>query len=94
MIDWLAFLRVFITALGSACAVVSLYSLGIRFIATPAPRLRGADGTLEPLGSARDAEDDDIEATGRPRWAVWVANTCFALCGAVVLFCIYLIVWG
>ncbi|MFC4224998.1 hypothetical protein [Lysinibacter cavernae] len=92
MIDWAAFLIVFVTAIVSACVVVSLYSFGIRFSAMPAPRVRREDGTLEPVGDARDAEDDGIELQGRPRWATWAANICFGLCVVVVLFGIYLIV--
>ncbi len=92
MINWAAFLIVFVTALVSAGVVVSLYSLGIRFSAIPAPRARREDGSFEPRGEARDAEDDGIELQGRPRWATWAANTCFSLCVGAVLFGIYLIV--
>ncbi|WGD36855.1 hypothetical protein [Lysinibacter sp. HNR] len=92
MIDWGAFLVVFVTSLVSTAVVVSLYSLGLRFSAMPGPRVRREDGTLEPLGDARDAEDDGVEAQGRPRWATWGANICFALCVCAVLFGIYLII--
>ncbi|GAA3590849.1 hypothetical protein GCM10022198_13440 [Klugiella xanthotipulae] len=92
MIDWIAFLTVFGTALVAATIVVSLYSLGIRFLAMPAARVPREDGSFEPLGDARDEEFDDIEELGRPRWATVGANVCFALCIACVLFGIYLIV--
>jgi len=92
MIDWMAFVIVFVTALGSAVFVVALYSLGIRFLAVPAPAPRRADGTLEPSGPSRDDEDDDVDAAGRPRWATVAANLCFGLSIVLVLLGIFLIV--
>lgn len=94
MIDWLAFLTVFATALVSACVLVALYSLGIRFLATPAPKLVREDGTTEPDAPSRDDEDDDVDDLGRPRWATVAAYTCFALSIAGVMFGILLIVLG
>lgn len=88
----MAFVIVFVSALVAAVFVVSLYSLGIRFLATPAPRAKLEDGTFEPDGPARDDEDDDVDESGRPRWATIAANACFVLSGMVVLFGIYLIV--
>ena len=61
MIDWMAFLIVFVTALASAATVVTLFSLGIRFLAMPAPKVRRADGSFEPDGPSRDDEDDDVD---------------------------------
>lgn len=92
MIDWQAFLTVFVAALLSAVFVVALYSLGIRFLATPAPPAPLADGTFAPNGPDRDDEDDDVDDDTRPRWATIAANTCFVLSGAAVLVGIYLIV--
>ncbi len=92
MIDWMAFVTVFVASLVAAVFVVSLYSLGIRFLALPAPRVRREDGTFEPDGPDRDDEDDDIEAIGRPRWATIAANICFGLSAIAVLVGIYLIV--
>lgn len=92
MIDWMAFLIVFVAALVAAALVVSLYSLGIRFLATPPPKLRRADGSFEPDGPSRDDEDDDVDDLGRPRWATAAAYTCFALSVVCVLIGIYLIV--
>ncbi|GAB2565653.1 hypothetical protein [Leucobacter ruminantium] len=91
-IDWTAFLIVFAAALGSAVFVVALYSLGIRFLATPAPPVRREDGTFEPKGPSRDDEDDDVEGVGRPRWATVAANICFAFSVLAVLVGIFLIV--
>lgn len=92
MIDWVAFLIVFVSSLVAACVVVALYSLGIRFLATPPPRLRRADGSFEPDGPSRDDEDDDVDDLGRPRWATVLAYACFALSAGCVLAGIYLIV--
>nr|WP_053354097.1 hypothetical protein [Leucobacter musarum] len=92
MIDWMAFLIVFGAALFSAVFVVALYSLGLRFLATPAPRARLADGSLEPNGPSRDDEDDDVDDIGRPRWATIAANVCFGLSVLVVLIGIFLII--
>ncbi|QBE49441.1 hypothetical protein [Leucobacter triazinivorans] len=91
-IDWMAFLIVFVAALLSAVFVVALYSLGIRFLATPAPPVRLDDGTFAPDGPSRDDEDDDVDALGRPRWATVAANVCFALSALAVLIGIFLIV--
>lgn len=91
-IDWLAFVQVFLASLLSATGVVALYALGIRFLATPAPKVARADGTFEPDGPARDDENDDIETVGRPRYATVLANVCFVLSGVCVLVGIYLII--
>lgn len=92
MIDWMAFLIVFATSLASAATVVTLYSLGIRFLATPPPRVKLADGGFEADGPARDDEDDDVDDIGRPRFATIAAYICFGLSVICVLVGIYLIV--
>ncbi|MFC0582129.1 hypothetical protein [Micrococcoides hystricis] len=91
-IDWLAFVIVFAASLISAVFVVGLYSLGLRFLATPGPRVARPDGTFLPDGPARDDEDDDVEQVGRPGWATAAAYVCFALSAVMVLVGIYLIV--
>lgn len=92
-INWMAFVTVFGTALFASVFVVALYSLGIRFLATPPRPARLPDGTLEPVGPDRDDEDDDIdEEEGRPLWATIAAKTCFGASIVAVLFGIYLIV--
>lgn len=91
-IEWVSFLIVFGASLGSACVVVALYSLGIRFLAVPAPSVRLDDGSFVPNGPARDDEDDDVEEIGRPKWATVAANTCFLASAVCVLVGIYLIV--
>lgn len=92
MIEWIAFLQVFLASLFSAVVVVALYSFGIRFLATPAPKVRREDGTFEPDGPSRDDEDDDVDDLGRPLWASILAYLCFGLSAICVLVGIYLIV--
>ncbi|MGR4009337.1 hypothetical protein FW756_01950 [Leucobacter sp. 1207-22] len=92
IIDWIAFVQVFGAALFASVFVVALYSLGIRFLATPKPAPRLADGSTAPNGPSRDAEDDDLEEDGRPAWATAGAYVCFGLSGVAVLIGIYLIV--
>jgi Sec-independent protein secretion pathway component TatC len=88
MIDWMSFVIVFVASIASAITLVALYSLGIRFLATP-PR---AHAGPTPGSVPRDDEDDDVDPLGRPRWATIAAYACFALSAAGVLFGIYLIV--
>lgn len=85
MIDWVSFVIVFAVSLVGASAVVALYSLGIRFLATPAR-------TTGPKGPARDDENDDVDDADRPLWATVAANICFALSIIAVIVGIYLIV--
>lgn len=91
-IDWLSFVVVFVTSLVAASALVALYSLGIRFLATPPPKVRREDGSFEPDGPSRDDEDDDVDDLDRPRWATIAAYACFSLSVVGVLWGIYLIV--
>ena len=92
MIDWMAFVTVFVASIVSACIVVALYAFGIRFLATPGPKKILADGSYEPDGPERDDENDDVDEAGRPGWATAAAYVCFALAGCAVLVGIYLIV--
>lgn len=85
MIDWISFVVVFFASLAGASLVVALYSLGIRFLATPPP-------VLGPNGPARDDENDDVDDVGRPLWATVLANLCFAFSIVAVIVGIYLIV--
>lgn len=91
-IDWVAFLIVFVTALGAAVFVVGLYALGIRFLATSTPAPVGPDGVPEAQGPSRDDEEDDVDDLSRPTWATVAANACFALSACVVLVGIFLII--
>lgn len=92
MIDLFAFVQVFLASIIAAGVTVALYSFGIRFLAIPAPKVIGLDGTIEPDGPARDDEDDDVEEVGRPIWATIAANVCFVLSILCVIVGIYLIV--
>lgn len=92
MIDWMAFLIVFVTSLGAAAIVVTLYSLGIRFLATPPLRAKLPDGSFEPEGPSRDDEEDDVDDLDRPLRATVAAYICFGLSIVCVLVGIYLIV--
>lgn len=85
MIDWFAFVVVFVASIVSAAAVVSLYSIGIRFLATPIV----VEG--EENGPARDDEDDDVDER-RPLWATIGAGTCFTLSIVVAIVGIFLII--
>lgn len=86
MIEWLAFAQVAVATFVAAAIVVTLYALGIKLLSIP------ASDTATEAGAARDEETDDVEINGRPLWATILANVCFALCGAAVLYGIYLIV--
>lgn len=92
MIDWMAFVTVFLASIISASLVVALYAFGIRFLATPGPKTILGDGSVEPDGPERDDENDDIERVGRPLWATIAAYICFGLSIVAVLVGIYLIV--
>jgi hypothetical protein len=105
MIDWLAFFLVAVVALASACIVVSLYAFGLRMLSTAgrAPNVTPAEFTdaitiITPAEAAAEAKRIKKASARNPltplqkRLALVVAYTCFVLCGAVVLFGIYLIV--
>ncbi|GAA1747904.1 peptidase [Agromyces humatus] len=105
MIDWLAFLLVFVAAFVSSAVVVSAYALGIRLltisgrtpIVTPAEFTDAI--TIVTPAEARQAEKRAAKAArksplsdGQKRAALVCAWACFALSGFAVLFGIYLIV--
>lgn len=89
MIDWMAFVTVFAAALGSAVFVVALYSLGIRFLAVPAP---ATDAGSAPSAPSRDDEEDDIEEAEHPRWATALAYLFFGLSALSALAGVFLII--
>lgn len=105
MIDWLAFLLVAVVALVSSCVCVSLYALGLRMLSTAgrAPNVTPAEFTdaitiITPAEAAAEAKRIKKASARNPltrvqkRLALVAAYTCFGLCGAVVLFGIYLII--
>lgn len=105
MIDWLAFLVVFVSALVAAAIVVSAYALGIRLltvsgrtpIVTPA-EFTDAITVVTPA-EVRKAEKRAAKAArkspltdGQKRAAFVSAWACFAVSGLAVLVGIWLIV--
>ncbi|WP_104163116.1 peptidase [Cryobacterium sp. N22] len=105
MIDWSAFLVVAAAALVSSAVVVSLYSLGLRLLTTagriptvePA-EFTGAITVLSPARAAKDAKRARKARKANPlthtqkRVAQNAGYLCFALCGLIVLYGVYLIV--
>ncbi|AWB95141.1 peptidase [Agromyces badenianii] len=105
MIDWLAFLLVFVSALVGTVVVVSSYSLGVRLltisgrtpIVTPA-EFTDAITVVTPA-EIRQAEKRAAKAArksplseSQKRAALVGAWACFTLSGIAVIFGIYLIV--
>lgn len=92
-IDWGAFLLVALVAVVSACFVVSVYSVGLRFWSAADTRAGKYtvkdDGTIGP---ATAGFPDPNTAAGAVRMLRALAVVCFVLCGAAVLYGIYLIV--
>lgn len=105
MIDWAAFLVVAVAALVSTAVVVSLYSLGLRLLTTagriptvePA-EFTGAITVLSPKRAAKDAKRARKALKANPltvaqkQLAQYAGYLCFALCGLIVLYGVYLIV--
>ena len=105
MIDWAAFLVVAVAALVSSAVVVSLYSLGLRLLTTagriptvePA-EFTGAITVLTPARAAKNAKrarkarKANPLTAGQKRVAQYAGYLCFALCGVIVLYGVYLIV--
>ncbi|MFE6963590.1 peptidase [Agromyces sp. NPDC057679] len=105
MIDWLAFLLVFVSALIGTVTVVSAYSLGIRLltvsgrtpIVTPAEFTDAI--TIVTPAEIKQAEKRAKKAAkkspltdGQKRAALVGAWACFGVSGVAVLIGIYLIV--
>lgn len=78
-IAWDAFLSVFLTSIGGAAVIVSLYALGVRFV-TDAE-------LLAPLAAQGDGKAVRKESVFRS-----IAYICFTLCAIAVLYEIYLII--
>ena len=105
VIDWLAFLQVFVAALIGAVAVVLFYSLGLRLMvrAGRSPVVAPAEFTdaitvISEREARRGAKAAAKAARKSPltqaqrRLALWAAYGCFALCALAVLGGLYLIV--
>lgn len=105
MINWLSFFIVAFAAVASACAVVVLYSFGLRLLSTAGrtPNVVPAEFTdaitvITPAEAAAEAKRIRKAAKRNPlttlqkRLALAAAYACFVLCAACVLFGIYLVV--
>lgn len=105
MIDWLAFLLVFVSAMVGTGVVVASYSLGIRLLTTSGrtPIVTPAEFTdaitVVTPAEIRQAEKRAAKAArksplseGQKRAALVAAWACFAVSGVSVLVGIYLIV--
>jgi hypothetical protein len=105
MIDWGAFLVVFAASLIGACVVVGLYALGTRLLAvsgralfvepvefTDAITVISAEEAARALKKADKARRKNALTRGQKRVAVAGAYACFVLCGAAVLYGLYLII--
>ncbi|MET3451662.1 MULTISPECIES: hypothetical protein [Curtobacterium] len=92
-IDWFAFLTVAIVSLIGACFVVTVYSIGLRFWSAADTRAGKFtvkdDGTIGP---ATVGFPHPSNVTAAVRWFRTLSVVCFAVCGAAVLYGIYLIV--
>lgn len=85
MIDWVALLTVLGVTMAGTLVAVGLVALGIRLLATP--DRPGA------VGEPSDAEEDDVNTSGRrPPLATAGAGACFVAFAAIVLYGIWLII--
>jgi uncharacterized membrane protein len=80
-VDWGEFAVVFLVALASTAVVVSFYAVGLRLLAVGSDDDTGADGAI--TSSSRGQ---------RPAAATAGAYLCIAVCIAVVLYSLYLII--
>jgi hypothetical protein len=107
VIDWGAFLQVFIAAMISALIVVTFYALGLRMLvrAGRAPVVAPAEFTdaitVISEKEARRAEKAAAKAAkrspltdGQKRLALYTAYACFAVCAAAVLGGLLLILFN
>ncbi|MGO4104534.1 peptidase [Leifsonia sp. YAF41] len=105
MNEWIAFIQVAVVTLVSACVLVFFFALGLRLLTTAGriPMVEPAEFTgaitiLTPARAAKEAKRARKAAAANPltdsqkRVAVIGAYLCFAVCGAAVLYGIYLIV--
>ncbi|WP_308468348.1 peptidase [Rathayibacter soli] len=105
MINWISFFVVAFAAIFSACIVVVLFSLGLRLLSTAGktPLAIPAEFTdaitiVTPAEAAAEAKRIRKAAKRNPlsraqqRLVLIGAYSCFTLCGAAVLFGIYLII--
>lgn len=107
VIDWLAFLQVFVAALIAAVLLVSFYSLGVRLLvrAGRSPVVAPAEFTdaitVISEKEAKRAEKAALKAArkspltdGQKRFALVGAYACFAVCVATVAYGLLLILFN
>jgi hypothetical protein len=107
VIDWLAFLQVFVAALVGAAAIVTFYALGLRLLVRSghAPVVSPAEFTdaitVITEKELKRAEKQAAKAArksplteGQKRLAFVGAYACFALCAAAVVAGILMLVVG
>lgn len=105
MIDWFAFLVVFVSALTASMVVVATYSLGLRLLSASGriPIVEPAEFTdaitvMTPAEveyaakRARKAAKKNPLTEGQKKASFVGACTCFVVCGLAVIYGIYLIV--
>ncbi|AZH78286.1 MULTISPECIES: hypothetical protein [Microbacterium] len=107
VIDWLAFLQVFVAALVGAAAIVTFYALGLRLLVRSghAPVVSPAEFTdaitVITEKELKRAEKQAAKAArksplteGQKKLALVGAYACFALCAAAVVAGILMLVVG
>lgn len=107
VIDWFAFVQVFVAALIASVTVVVFYALGLRMLvrAGHAPVVAPADFTdaitVISEKEARRAEKAAAKAAkksplseGQKRLALYAAYACFGVCAAAVLGGLLLILFN
>ena len=105
MIDWGAFFVVFAASLIGACVVVALYALGTRLLAvggralfvepaefTDAITVISPEEAARALKKANKAQKKSPLTDRQKRAALAGAYACFVLCGAAVIYGLYLII--
>lgn len=105
MIDWIAFLVVFVASIVGACVVVGLYACGTRLLAvagralfvepvefTDAITVISPEEAARALKKAAKARKKNPLSDAQKRWALTGAYVCFVLCGCAVLYGLYLII--
>ena len=88
-VDWPAFALVLVTALVAATATVSLFAVGVRLLATPAP---GSVVDAEPEADDGGEDDPTTPAASRPVGATVGAIAVFAVAAAIAFTGVVLIV--
>jgi len=89
-INWPAFLLVLVASLVSAVGAVSLFAVGVRLLAAPAPGTALESASFEPDDQGED--DPTTPAASRPVAATAGAVVSFAVAAAVAIVGVVLII--